>query len=227
MSSGPRGSDAGAASSSAPQGEAWPPLQGALQAGFAKVKQQLTRLVFQIDAEQEARMRAYLDQTYGDSFEEGRRGRDRPIQMNSLRCVPGSSAARLAVASVGGDDCSTPLGEVAAARAAVPGAAGCKSTSRPWAAGRPAVADARARPRRPPKPVERVAPPPTSLDEEVARRLYDQLDAAGRQKVRPPCKLARRAVLRGTGPASGSVVALARLQPDTHARCVPRIGHPR
>jgi hypothetical protein len=91
MSSGPRGSDAGAASSSAPEGEAWPPLQGALQAGFAKVKQQLTRLVFQIDAEQEARMRAYLDQTYGDSFEEGRRGReDRPIQMNSLRCVPAS-----------------------------------------------------------------------------------------------------------------------------------------
>ena len=90
MSSGPRGSDAGAASSSAPEGEAWPPLQGALQAGFAKVKQQLTRLVFQIDAEQEARMRAYLDQTNGDSFEEGRRGTDRPIQMNSLRCVAAS-----------------------------------------------------------------------------------------------------------------------------------------
>ena len=93
MSGSTRGSDAAAASSSAPvDGVAawWPPRQGALNALGQQVRQQFNRLVFQIDAEQEARMRAYLDQTYGDGFDEGRRGKDRPIQMDSLRCVAGS-----------------------------------------------------------------------------------------------------------------------------------------
>ena len=92
MSTAPRGSDAAAASSSEPEGVAawWPPRPGALNALGLQVRQNFNRLVFQIDAEQEARMRAYLDQTYGDSFEEGRRGKDRPIQMDSLRCVAGA-----------------------------------------------------------------------------------------------------------------------------------------
>ena len=166
MSGSTRGSDAAAASSSAPQdGVAawWPPRQGALNALGQQVRQQFNRLVFQIDAEQEARMRAYLDQTYGDRFDEGRRGKDRPIQMDSLRCVAGSRRA-----------------------------------SRPWAAGRPAAADARRRLRRPKHPVVREVPPPTSLDEEVARRLYDQLNA---QKARSGCPASWRPAARCATPA--------------------------
>jgi hypothetical protein len=188
MSGSTRGSDAAAASSSAPvDGVAawWPPRQGALNALGQQVRQQFNRLVFQIDAEQEARMRAYLDQTYGDGFDEGRRGKDRPIQMDSLRCVAGS-----------------------------------RELVGPGAAGRPAAADARCGPRRPKQPVVREVPPPTSLDEEVARRLYDQLNA---QKVRRSSPASWRPAVRCAAPAPLGAAALrARAPAALHAPAAER-----
>jgi hypothetical protein len=46
-------------------------------------RQLVNRLVFQIDEEQEARMRAYLDETYGAQDGEGRGHRG--VMMDSLR----------------------------------------------------------------------------------------------------------------------------------------------
>ena len=79
--SGTRGS---AASSSQPAGaeEAWwPPTQSNMRALALQVRTAVNRVVFQIDAEQEARMRAYLDETYGDGKPQG----ERPIMMDALR----------------------------------------------------------------------------------------------------------------------------------------------
>ncbi len=78
--SGARGS---AASSSQPaEANFWLPTQGNLRALAAQMRTVVNRVVFQIDAEQEARMRAYLDETYGDRRpQEG----ERPIRMDSLR----------------------------------------------------------------------------------------------------------------------------------------------
>jgi hypothetical protein len=138
-------------------------------------------------------MRAYLDQTYGGDFEEGRRGRDRPIQMDSLRY-------------------------------------GAPKRSRPWAAGRQAAADARARRRRPPKPAVRVVPPPTSLEEVVARRLYDQLNA---QKAKNGGPASWRAAPRRCTPAplfGRERVAHAPPYPCTHlprgTRLAAALTHP-
>jgi len=137
------GSRGGAASSpSAPSGAmAW--VQSA--------RVLVNRVVFGMDEEQEARMRQYLDETYGSSERETRRSR--PVQLGSLRRVP----------------CAAPVA--------------CLLTA----------------PRRPPEPASREVPPPTSLDEEVARRLYEQLHAETRNaketaaapragpKARTPC----------------------------------------
>ena len=64
----------------------WPPTAAKAAALGAAVRTHVNRLVFQIDAEQEARMRAYLDETYGDRAPEAHG--ERPIQMDALRCVP-------------------------------------------------------------------------------------------------------------------------------------------
>jgi hypothetical protein len=61
---------------------AWMPT---LTAELATMKTKISRFVFQIDEEQEARMRAYLDETYGDK-KHGVSG-ERPIQMDALRCA--------------------------------------------------------------------------------------------------------------------------------------------
>ena len=49
-------------------------------------RQLVNRVVFQIDEEQEARMRAYLDETYGSEPADGRG--NRPVQMGALRPPP-------------------------------------------------------------------------------------------------------------------------------------------
>jgi hypothetical protein len=73
---------------------AWMPT---LTAELATMKTKISRFVFQIDEEQEARMRAYLDETYGDK-KRGDEG-ERPIQMDALRCAGkrGKSEALLCV----------------------------------------------------------------------------------------------------------------------------------
>ena len=54
-------------------------------------RQLVNRLVFQIDEEQEARMRAYLDETYGAQDGEGRGNRG--VMMDSLRRAPTAGAS--------------------------------------------------------------------------------------------------------------------------------------
>ena len=116
-------------------------------------RQLVNRLVFQIDEEQEARMRAYLDETYGEQDGEGLGNRG--VMMDSLRRARLPSAA-----------CST----------------------HPITPPRPS-------PHRPPKQARRELPPPASLDEEVARRLYEQLTqqetTESREKRRPAVRSLR------------------------------------
>jgi hypothetical protein len=61
------------------------PAPGSWQGFLNTVRLHANRVIFQIDEAQEQRMRAYLDETYGDK----RRANsgEQPIQMDALRCA--------------------------------------------------------------------------------------------------------------------------------------------
>ncbi len=79
------GRDAGGASTSARDTGGFFSSSSSWSTWARQARQLVNRVVFQIDEEQEARMRAYLDETYGGADFETRR--DRPVQMDALRRV--------------------------------------------------------------------------------------------------------------------------------------------
>lgn len=140
-----------------------------LQEMGLSLRREFSRLVFAIDDTQEERMRAYLKDTYGaDSTAE-----ERAIRMDALRCAP--ALPRGVTTRCRWDT----VGSAFAGGVALPLGRGglCSAEWRHAAELRNCRLDSPRHGRRP-AATPRVVPPPTSLDEEMARRLYEQLEAA-------------------------------------------------